>query len=496
MATARGHHLIGKVLGSCIIEKLLGYGGSSAVFLAQETTTEEQVAIKVFLPRSYMNAQMQKDFYSRFLREAEAVSKLDHPNILPIHAYGEQDGLPYIIMPYMEGGTLGEYITNHGCLSLDEACWYLEQIASALDYAHQEHGYVHCDVKPANILLDSDGNAMLTDFGIIHMMHPESATGSSERKPPQMLMGTPVYISPRLPFKGDSTIAVALLQIHEAPPLLGLLRADISPGIDNVVQKALAKRPEDRFQTADEFSAAFAQAVALQDSSKTYQIYPDGKSPIVLPAYAQDLSSNSLRAVLAAKPVVRVRPATQRSFSFPRLIVAIILLLALTFGAAIAGGLISSHLASNAPNLHAHVQITLPAHALGDNLANIEDWPTGGTFFFSGEQYHIQNNFPHNVALALYANHQYSNFRLVVTTSEIHGSGDGADYYGVAFRGSADQSRYYLFEVTAWAGGQYQFWRYDGDDHWNILAIGTAPSLVTALGKSNTITLVAKGISF
>ena len=523
MATARGHHLIGKVLGSCIIEKLLGYGGSSAVFLAQETTTEEQVAIKVFLPRSYMNAQMQKDFYSRFLREAEAVSKLDHPNILPIHAYGEQDGLPYIIMPYMEGGTLSEYITNHGCLSLDEACWYLEQIASALDYAHQEHGYVHCDVKPANILLDSDGNAMLTDFGIIHMMHPESATGSSERKPPQMLMGTPVYISPeqalgqpldgrsdiyslgitlfylltgRLPFKGDSTIAVALLQIHEAPPLLGLLRADISPGIESVVQKALAKRPEERFQTAGEFSAAFAQAVALQDSSKTYQIDPDGKSPIVLPAYAQDLSSNSLPAVLAAKPVVRVRPATQRSFSFPRLIVAIILLLALTVGAAIAGGLISSHLASNAPNLHAHVQITLPARALGDDLANTEDWPTGGTFFFSGEQYHIQNNFPHNVALALYANHQYSNFRLVVTTSEIHGSGDGADYYGVAFRGSADQSRYYLFEVTAWAGGQYQFWRYDGDDHWNILAIGPAPSLVTALGKSNTITIVAKGKTF
>src|SRR2546430_8439177 len=196
MATARGHHLIGKVLGSCFIEKLLGYGGSSAVFLAQETTTGEQVAIKVFLPHSYMSAQMQKDFYSRFLREAEAVSKLDHPNILPIHAYGEQDGLPYIIMPYMEGGTLSEYIINHGCLTLDEACWYLEQIASALDYAHQEHGYVHCDVKPANILLDNDGNAMLTDFGIIHMMHPESTARSSVHKPPPVLMGTPVYISP------------------------------------------------------------------------------------------------------------------------------------------------------------------------------------------------------------------------------------------------------------------------------------------------------------
>src|SRR5205085_1153023 len=341
MATARGHHLIGKVIGSCVIEQFLGHGGSSAVFLAQQSTPERKVAIKIFLPRSHMNAQMQKEFYHRFLREAEAASRLDHPNILPIYAYGEQDGLPYIIMPYMEGGTLGEYITNHGCLSLDEADWYLEQIASALDYAHQKHGYVHCDVKPANILLDSDGNAMLTDFGIIHMMHPESATGSSERKPPQMLMGTPVYISPeqalgqpldgrsdiyslgitlfylltgRLPFKADSTIAVALLQIHEAPPALSLLRADISPTIDNVVQKALAKRPEARFQTASEFSEAFAQAVALQSTS------------------------NSPRAVLAAKPVVRVKPASQRSFSFPRAITAIILLLVLTTGAALAGG--------------------------------------------------------------------------------------------------------------------------------------------------------------
>jgi serine/threonine protein kinase len=499
MATARGHHLIGKVLGSCFIEKLLGYGGSSAVFLAQETTTGEQVAIKVFLPHSYMNAQMQKDFYSRFLREAEAVSKLDHPNILPIYAYGEQDGLPYIIMPYMEGGTLSECIGRQGCLSLDDACWYLEQIASALDYAHQEYGYVHCDVKPANILLDGEGNAMLTDFGIIHMMHPESTTGSSQHKPPQMLMGTPVYISPeqalgqpldgrsdiyslgitlfylltgRLPFEADSTIAVALLQIHEAPPALGQLRADISPAIDNVVQKALAKRPEERFQTAGEFSEAFTQAVALQSTS------------------------NSSQAVLAAKPVVRVKPASQRSFSFPRAITAIILLLILTTGAAIAGGLISSHFANSAPKVPLHVQITVPAHALGDDLADNQDWPTGGTFFFSGDQYHIQNKFPRNVALALYADHEYTNFRLAVTMSEIHGSGDGADYYGVAFRGAVDQSRYYLFEVTAWAAGQYQFLRYDGDGHWDILAIGNAPSLVTNLGKSNTITVIAKGNIF
>src|SRR5256885_14510224 len=176
MTTTRGQHLIGKVLGSCVIERLLGYGGTSAVFLAQQHTPEQKVAIKVFLPRSHLNAQMQKDYYSRFLLEAEAASRLDHSNILPIYSYGEQDGLPYIIMPYMPGGTLRDYVATHGCLSLSQAQWYLEQIAGALDYAHQTHGYVHCDVKPANILLDSDDSAVLTDFGITYMMQQETVS--------------------------------------------------------------------------------------------------------------------------------------------------------------------------------------------------------------------------------------------------------------------------------------------------------------------------------
>src|SRR5947199_1142679 len=274
MSTTRGQHLIGKVLGSCVIEKLLGYGGTSAVFLAQQREPEQKVAIKVFLPRSYLDAQMQKDFYRRFLSEAEAASQLDHPNILPIYSYGEQDGLPYIVMPYMPGGTLAEYMAKRSPLSLQEAQWYLDQIATALDYAHQ-HGCVHCDVKPANILLDSDGSVALSDFGIAHMMRRDIIAEQSPTRSPAMLMGTPDYISPeqalgqpldgrsdiyslgitlfyllvgRLPFIADSTIAVALLQVHENPPALGLLRGDITPYTDSGFQQPLAKRPGYRFQ--------------------------------------------------------------------------------------------------------------------------------------------------------------------------------------------------------------------------------------------------------
>src|SRR6266536_4189467 len=132
---SRGKHLVGKMLGSCVLERLLGYGGSSAVFLAQQHNPERKVAVKVFLLRADMDKKMQRDFYRRFLHEAEAASKLDHPNILPIYSYGEQDGLPYIVMPNMRDGTLSEYISRHSPVSLPEAQWFLEQISSALDYA-------------------------------------------------------------------------------------------------------------------------------------------------------------------------------------------------------------------------------------------------------------------------------------------------------------------------------------------------------------------------
>ena len=262
---SRGKHLIGKVLGSCTLERLLGYGGSSAVYLAQQQNPTRKVAIKVFLPRDNMDKKMMRDFYRRFLHEAEAASKLDHPNILPIYAYGEQDSLPYIVMPYMSGGTLSQYVAKHGPISLVEAQWFLEQITSALDYAHT-HGCIHCDVKPANILLDGDGRVMLSDFGIARLTTDDAKQAAAKNS--EAMMGTPDYISPeqalgqaidgrsdvyslgvtlffllanRLPFIADTSIALALLHVHEPPPSLALIRADISPALDRVVHKALAK---------------------------------------------------------------------------------------------------------------------------------------------------------------------------------------------------------------------------------------------------------------
>ncbi|MDQ6660068.1 MAG: serine/threonine protein kinase [Chloroflexota bacterium] len=512
MTIMRGQHLIGRVLGSCVLERVLAYGGTSAVFLAQQHYPERPVAIKVFLPRSSMDTKMQKDFYTRFLREAKAASQLEHPNILPIYSYGEQDGLPYIIMPYMEGGTLREYIVKHGPLSIREAQWYLEQIASALDYAH-EHGCVHCDVKPANILLNSDGQVMLADFGIAHLTQANSPdpVSSSGVKAPITLMGTPDYMSPEQalgqpldgrsdvyslgimlfyllsgthPFRGASTIAIALLHVHEPPPALGLLRAEVTPEIDRVLSKALAKKPAERFQTADEFRAAFDEAVALSS--------PKNKSK------QQRFSLDAQYMMLTPQPVVHIKATHQRFWPFSRLVSIAALLLIIMLVIAGTVGFFTFNSANGPANASSKIPVSIVHHAVPrDELANTESWPrssTNSTFFFSGQQYHIRNTSLRYLVLAFYLEHDYANFHLTVSTSQTHGTQDGADYYGVVLRSTDDQSHYYFFEISAWHGGQYQFSYFNGD--WHSLAAGPVTGLITSLGKSNVIGIEARGGTF
>ena len=512
MTTTRGQHLIGTVLGSCVLERLLGYGGSSAVFLGQQHTPSRKVAVKVFLPRSTMDMQMRRDFYRRFLREAEAASQLNHPNILPIYSYGEQDGLPYIIMPYMSGGTLSEYIEKHGPLSLEEAQWHLEQLASALDYAH-EYGCVHCDVKPANILLDGARRIMLADFGIARLT-PKVPTEEQDTvtKNNESLMGTPDYISPeqalgqtldgrsdiyslgvtlfyllakQLPFRADTTLALALMHIHEVPPSLCMVRADVSPALDRVVRKALAKNPEQRFQSASAFSAAFTQAIEHVQSSS------DDEGPIEDP-FGQ-LHISPVQANVQVKHVpVKTRT---RFLTFPKL--ALIAALLLVLGSVATSAFYFTH----------HVPIRVSQTSLstgigkqkdGDTLTDDTDWPLSSTFFYDKQHqyYHVLNKSEKTVAMALYNEHQYSNFHLSVTMMLVHGEHTALDYYGVVFRASADQSRYYLFEVISSVTGEYVFSRFDGDGTWKTISSGVVSSLLVGPGKNNTLTIEAHDNTF
>ncbi len=463
---------------------------------------------------------MQRDFYLRFLREAEAASKLDHPNILPVYSYGEEDGLPYIIMPYMPGGTLSEHIARCGPLSWLEVQWYLEQLASALEYAHK-HGCVHCDVKPANILLDSEGHVLLSDFGIARLTRTEEGAEIADASGPRVVMGTPDYISPeqalgrpldgrsdiyslavtifflltkRLPFNGNSPIALALLHVHEAPPSLAEMRADITPALDQVVHKALAKDPANRFQSASEFSTAFASAVLESTAQSLSRRFGREHAGNAL-NYEFNLLSDERSVFVADKPTILVKPVQLTAKANRRLLLFMLATCLVIAGAvgftfeAITGGLVQ--LAGSSP-----AAVVTPSTAAVDLLADNNSWPTSSTFFFEGQsqQYYIVDKSANEGALALYYNHLFGNFRLTVTMEEMHSSPLAGDYYGVIFRATSDQSHYYLFEVAPGDHDHYAFLRYD--QQWTIIADGTASSLVAGLKKKNTVTIEARGNTF
>ncbi len=513
MSTNRGQHLIGQVIGSYILEKLLGYGGSSAVFLAQNRLTNEKVAVKVFLPRSTMDKQAQKNFYQRFLREAEATSELDHPNILSIYSYGQHNGLPYIVMSYMSGGTLSEYVTRHGPLPLSQAEQYLEQIASALDYAH-ENGRVHCDVKPANILLESLDHVVLSDFGIVQLIQPNGQNAEPSMKSPDTLMGTPDYISPeqalgepldgrsdvyslavtlffllagRPPFQADSSITMALMHVHDTPPPLSAFRSDVTPQVDRVIAKALSKWPEDRYQTAGKFSAAFAEAVANADN----YILTDSEAKIK--AIVSNGGVKKAKAYL--KPIAPGKPTWKDSNKLRRIALPLVLLLAVIIGSVLSVNIVN--IVNKFTNTNHHAQ-SAPASLPIDYLADMNAWPVGpvgSTYFSQDGKYHILNKSLSNISIALYdfGSTQFNNFRITVTTSEIRGVHNNGDYYGIVLRSSADLKHYYLFEITPSSSGQYEFWR---SDRQLPLKSDKAPSIISNFGQSNVIAIVVKGNSF
>ncbi len=523
VSAIRGQHLIGKVLGSCILEKLLGYGGSSAVFLAQQPASSfapgRKVAVKVFLPRNGMNERMLHAFYQRFLREAEAVSKLEHAHILPIYAYGEQEGLPYIIMPYMQGGTLAEYMSKRGPLSLQEAQWYLDQLAAALDYAH-EHGCVHCDVKPANILLDSAGYVMLSDFGIARVIRGQ-ADDQRDLKQPDAVLGTPDYISPeqalgraldgrsdvysvgvtlffvltrRLPFHADSPIALALQHVHEPPPSLSLMRADITPAIEAVIHKALAKDPAQRYQSVGELSRAFALAIAVSE-----------KRLVLLPSHVHSrlTRSDATRVVLAneavltrpqplssTQPTAQVQPwLGQRSTGERLLLISMAFLLILTTA------FITFSFMAKRPLSSIHAALATPDVVLSDPF--LDGLPQSHDYFLDQQnRYHIVNTHasgPTGVAMPLYLGHVLQDFQITVHTLEIKSLNDD-DYQGIVFRVSPNQEHYYLFEISP-RTNNYLFLRYD-KTHFERISSGQFSTAPTVPGKSNTITIEGRGNSF
>ena len=268
-------------IGRYQIKQKLGKGGMATVFRAYDPRFERDVAIKI-LPRVFMNDEL---FRARFTREAKTIATLEHGAIVPVYDFGKEDGQPYIVMRLMSGGSLANKLKK-GRFSIKEALSVIEQLAPALDVAHQ-HGIIHRDMKPANILFDQYGNACLSDFGIARV------TQASHTLTGENILGTPAYMSPeqvhgdkdldgrcdlyalgiifyqmllgRVPYQATTPAKVMMMHVLDPIPDLSTTGLDLPRMIELWFEKAIAKEPEDRFATATEMLDALKTALQGQE---------------------------------------------------------------------------------------------------------------------------------------------------------------------------------------------------------------------------------------
>ena len=269
------------------LEELVGTGGMSSVYRAHDRLLERDVALKVLHPQFTADT----DYVERFRREARSVARLSHPSIVTVIDRGEQDGRQFIVFEYVRGENLKTLLQRVGPLPEEEAVRLALQIARALGFAH-DNGLVHRDVKPQNVLLNGDGQAKVTDFGIARSLDvggltqtgtvmgtsdyiaPEQARGSQvDAQSDIYSLGTVLYelLTGEVPFPGDNFVAVALRHINEPPPSVRVRRPDVSPRLDAVVRRAMAKEPRDRFGSMDELCAELSACLSPETGASGAQ---------------------------------------------------------------------------------------------------------------------------------------------------------------------------------------------------------------------------------
>lgn len=278
-------NLIGHTIDRYHILEQLGRGGMATVYKAYDTRLERDVAIKI-IRREAFPAENYDRILKRFEREAKAMAKLSHPNIVKVHDYGEHNGLPYLVLEYLPGGSIKKYLGQ----SMDwrNAAKLILPIAKALDYANQR-GFIHRDIKPSNILITDSGEPMLSDFGIAKILNAENtqtltATGVG--------VGTPVYMSPeqgmgqdidaradvyslgivfyelitgRKPFEADTPMAVVVKHLHDPLPCPTQYISDLPEKVEKILYKCLAKQPQDRYADMGAFAKTLKDALTGQN---------------------------------------------------------------------------------------------------------------------------------------------------------------------------------------------------------------------------------------
>ena len=276
MSTLLGTSLNGRYR----LEARIGAGGMSTVYRALDVTLERQVAIKL------MNREVASDSdqLERFRREARAVAQLSHPHIVGVIDAGEDDGRPYIVLEYVEGETLKERIRRNGRLPIPEAVAYAIEIARALGAAHARH-IVHRDVKPQNVLIDQEGSAKVTDFGIARTLEEDGLTadgrvlGTTDYVSPEQALGQHVtgqsdlyslgivlyeMLTGEVPFRGENQVAVAMKHVREEIPDVQSKRPEVSAALAAVLETTTAKRESDRYADDTELIADLEDVLGLE----------------------------------------------------------------------------------------------------------------------------------------------------------------------------------------------------------------------------------------
>ncbi|MBO0769465.1 MAG: serine/threonine protein kinase [Solirubrobacterales bacterium] len=273
--------LLGTTLsGRYRLEKRIGAGGMSTVYLALDETLQRHVAIKM------LNREVASDSdqLERFRREARAVAQLSHPHVVGVIDAGEDEQRPYIVFEYVEGETLKDRIRRLGRLPIPEAVAYAIEIARALGTAHARH-IVHRDVKPQNVMIDDEGTAKVTDFGIARTLEEDGLTADGR------VLGTTDYVSPEqalghhvtgqsdlyslgvvlyemltgeVPFKGENQVAVAMKHVREEMPDVSTKRPEVSAALASIVDTATSKQPEDRYADDQELIADLEDVLAIE----------------------------------------------------------------------------------------------------------------------------------------------------------------------------------------------------------------------------------------
>jgi eukaryotic-like serine/threonine-protein kinase len=312
--------LLGQTLAEkYLIEELIKRGGMGAVYRGRHVLMDKIVAIKVLRP----SLAVDDDVVARFSREAKAASRISHPHAVNVTDFGESEsGVVFLVMEYLDGSTLKEIIKSEGPMAPERVLEIVRQVTGALDAAHQQ-GVVHRDLKSDNIMLSRTNDAdwaKVLDFGIAKIQTPEGGR-DIDITSPNLVVGTPQYMSPeqcsqgtsidarsdvyslgvivyemlsgQLPFMGESSTAIMIKQVQDQPPSVLSVRPELPTAVEAVLNKALAKQPVDRFQSAGEFSTALAGAVQGNAAAANVQMAAPQTVPNV-PVQADDVDEETV----------------------------------------------------------------------------------------------------------------------------------------------------------------------------------------------------------